>query len=89
MNTPSRPGRRIRIDRLELDLRGIAPATADAAAHALGSALADALAAQKLHIAAAHRIDAGRIDSPASPDAHDLARAVARRIAHTIRREDA
>jgi hypothetical protein len=89
MNTPSRPGRRIRIDRLELDLRGIAPATADAAARALGSALADALAAQNVHIAAADRIDAGRIASPASPGAHDLARAVAGRIADTIRREDA
>jgi len=89
MNTPSRPGRRVRIDRLELDLRGIAPATADAAARALGSALADALAAQKAHIAAADRIDAGRIASPASPDANELARAVAGRIANTIRREDA
>jgi hypothetical protein len=89
MNTPSRPSRRIRIDRLELDLRGIAAGTADAAARALGPALADALASQKVQTASAGRIDAGRIVSPASPDAHDLARAVARRIAHTIRREDA
>ena len=89
MNTPSRLARRVRIDRLELDLRGIAPATAEAAARALGPALADALAARNVHIAAADRIDAGRIASPASPDAHDLARAVAGRIAHTIRREDA
>jgi hypothetical protein len=89
MNTPTRSGRRIRIDRLELDLRGIAPATADAAARALGPALAKALASQKVHIASADRIDAGRIASPASPDAHDLAGAVARRIAHTIKREEA
>lgn len=89
MTAPSRPGRRVRIERLELDLRGIAAATADAAAHALGPALADALAAQNIHLVATDRIDAGCIVSPASPDAHDLARTVARRIANTIRREDA
>jgi hypothetical protein len=89
MNTTSRSGRRIRIERLELDLRGIAPATADAAARALGPALADALASRKAHVASADRIDAGRIVSPASPDAKDLAGGIARRIARTIRREEA
>jgi hypothetical protein len=89
MSTTSRPGRRIRIERLELDLRGIAPATADAAARGLGPALADALASLKVDVASADRIDAGRLVSPASPDAKDLAAGIARRIAHTIRREKA
>lgn len=108
MNAPSQPGRRLRIDRLELDLRGIAPATAEAAARLLGPALAKALAQsaaqepaqaparepaqeQALHqgfIAPAGRIDAGRIASPASPGAHDLAAGIAQRIAHSVRREN-
>ena len=77
--------RRLRIDRLELDLRGIAPATAEAATRALGPALADALAPHHAHIAPAERIDAG-IASPASPGAHDLAASIARRIAGAARR---
>jgi hypothetical protein len=89
MTTPTRPDRRVRIDRLELDLRGIDPGTANAAAHALGAALAQALAAHHAHIQPADRVDAGRIESPASPDAHHLATGIARRIADTIRREDA
>lgn len=88
MTAPS-PRRRLRIDRLELDMRAIAPATAEAAARALGPALAHALAAHQAPIAPADRIDAGRIASPASPGAHDLAAAIAQRIAHTVRREGA
>ena len=88
MNAPS-SGRRVRIDRLELDLRGIAPATADAAARALGPAIANALASHHGHIESADRIDAGRIVSPASPRAHDLAAVIARRIAHAVGREGA
>lgn len=87
MNAPSPPGRRLRIDRLDLDLRGIAPAIAEAAARALGPALAQALAPQHGHIAPAERIDAGRIASPPSPGAHELAARIAQRIAHTVRRE--
>jgi len=87
MNAPSPPRRRLRIDRLELDLRGIAPATAHAAARALGPALAHALASHHAHIGPADRIDAGRIVSPALPGAHDLAAGIAQRIATTIRQE--
>jgi len=86
MKTDIVPRRRLRIDRLELDLRGIAPATAEAAARALGPALADALAPHHAHIAPADRIDAGRIASPASPGADDLAASIARRIAGAARR---
>jgi hypothetical protein len=87
--TPPRTGRRLRIDRLELDLRGIPPVTAEAAARALGSELARALASQRPAIAPADRIDAGRINSGPSPAADDLAANVARHVARAIRREDA
>ena len=81
------PRRRLRIDRLELDLRGIAPATAEAAARALGPALAAALASGPVRdIAAAERLDAGRIASPASPTAPELAATIGRRIAGAARR---
>jgi hypothetical protein len=89
MTEPSRRGRRVRIDRLELDLRGIAPATADAAARALGPALARTLASPPAHFAPAGRIDAGRIVSPASPGANDLAARIARHLADIIRQEGA
>ena len=85
MNAPS--GRRLRIDRLELDLRGIAPATAEAAARALGPALAEAMASQRAPIAPSERIDAGRIANPASSSAQDLAAGIARRIARSVRGE--
>ena len=86
MKVSSPPSRRLRIDRIELDLRGIAPATAEATARALGPALAQALAPQHAHIAPAERIDAGRITSPASPHAHELATGIAQRIAGVTRR---
>ena len=93
MSTPSPAGRRLRIDRLDLDLRGIAPATAEAAARALGPALARALASNRASgapagpIAPADRIDAGRVASPASPGAQDLAAGIAERIAGAVRQE--
>jgi len=78
--------RRLRIDRLELDLRGINPATAEAAARALGPALAQSLTPQHAHIASADRIDAGRIASSASPGGNELAAGIAQRVADTVRR---
>jgi hypothetical protein len=77
--------RRVRIDRLDVDLRGIAPTTAEAAARALGPALVDALARHHGDIAPADRIDAGRITSPVAPAAHDLAASIAQRIADATR----
>lgn len=80
--------RHLRIARLELDLRGIAPATAEAAARALGPALAQALARRQGRLAPAERVDAGRIASSASPGAHELAAGIAQRVARSVRRGD-
>ena len=78
--------RRLRIERLEIDLRGIASETAEAAAHAIGPALSKALEPGAT-ATSADRLDAGRITSPASPDAAGLAGAIARRIASALRGE--
>jgi hypothetical protein len=83
----ARSGRRLRIDRLEMDLRGIAPATAETVARALGPALAQAMTSQRVGIAPSERIDAGRIASPAPASAQDLAAGIARRIARSVRGE--
>jgi hypothetical protein len=99
MRRPSRSGGRLRIGRLDLDLRGVAPATAEAAARALGPALARVLTQSRdlgfgirdsrpAVRGALDRIEAGRIDSPASPDARDLAARIAQRIAHALEREE-
>jgi hypothetical protein len=84
--SPSPPTRRLRIGRLDVDLRGIAPATAEAAARALGPALARALTAHHPLGAGAERIDAGRIETHASPDAEGLAASLARRVARALER---
>lgn len=89
MNGP----RHVHIDRLELDLRGIPAETAQAAARALGPALAQALARQCPGLAGTRcvdtaRIDAGRIASPASPAARQLAAGIAQRVARSLRGGD-
>jgi hypothetical protein len=84
MKGPSRTGGRLRIGRLDLDLWGVAPATGEAAARALGPALARALRHRQPRFGPAERIDAGRIESSGSPDAHDLAVQIAQRIAHAL-----
>ena len=66
----------IRIDRIELDLRGVPRETAEAAARLLGPALARALAAQAHGIdrwAQPSAIDAGRVAFDAVPGAGALA----------------
>jgi hypothetical protein len=102
MRRPSPHARHnIRVGRLDLDLRGIAPDTAEAAARALGPALAQALRERSAsgigdsrlgigdsRFRPADRIDAGRIESPASPEGHDLAARIAQRIAHALEREE-
>jgi hypothetical protein len=86
--------RSIRVGRLDLDLRGIAPDTAEATARALGPALARALTQgagvgiRDWRFGPADRVDAGRIDSAASPDAHDLAARLAQRIALALGGEE-
>lgn len=76
--------RQLRIDSLQLDLRGIAPEVAEAAARALGPALAAALAGQDLQPAPRERLDAGALATPAATQASDLAAGIARRIASSL-----
>lgn len=77
---------RLHIGRLELDLRGISPATARAAADMLGPALREAMAANPHAPRSAASLDGGRIASPAASDAQGLAARIARRVASTIKR---
>jgi hypothetical protein len=86
MKQPSATRRRLRIDRLELDLRGISPATAESAARALGPALAQALSPRDAHNAPGDRIDAGRLVTSASIGPRELAAGIARRIAESARK---
>jgi hypothetical protein len=73
--------RRLTIERLELDMRGVPPATAESAARRLGGALSRALADRELTAVPAARIDAGAIALDAAPDANVLASRVAQQIA--------
>ena len=84
----SRPQRSsIRIDRLDLDLRGIDPAAAEAAVRLLGPALAAAFAQRGGGSVsrAAKSIDAGRVAATNEP--HALASRLARRIADSTQAE--
>jgi hypothetical protein len=76
--------RRIHIERLELDLRGIDPKTAEAATRRLGPSLEKALAQRRGRFDSAPRIDAGSI-APAS-ESHDVASGLAHQIAQRVRR---
>lgn len=71
--------KRISINRLDLDLRGVDPATAEAAVRLLGPALQAAFAQRHGGIASAARIDAGRIAPASEPQA--LAERLAQRLA--------
>jgi hypothetical protein len=73
--------RRFTIERLELDMRGVPPATAESAARGLGPALARALAGRELTAAPAARIDAGAVAAGPAADANVLAARVAQQIA--------
>jgi hypothetical protein len=70
--------RRISIDRLDLDLRGIDPAVAEAAVRRLGPALQEQFAERHGAINSAARIDAGGIAPVSEP------RALANRLAQRI-----
>lgn len=76
--------RQLRIDSLHLDLRGIDPEVAEAAARALGPALAEALAGHPLRPGSHESLDAGTLAGSAAPQASDLAAAIARQIAHSL-----
>jgi len=78
------PKRRVRIDRIDLDLRGLSPAKAREAARALGPALARALAGSAVRIEHAERIDAGTIRTSPAAETHALTAAIATRIARKV-----
>ncbi len=80
----SAPKRRVHIDRIELDLRGLSPAKAREAARALGTALARALAGSAHRIAPAERLDAGTVRTLSTAEAHTLTTAIANRIARKV-----
>lgn len=78
------PKRRVHIDRIDLDLRGLSPAKANEVARALGPALARALAGATARIEPAERIDAGTIRASPAAEAHALTAAMATRIARKV-----
>ncbi|NHZ80792.1 hypothetical protein F2P44_16145 [Massilia sp. CCM 8695] len=82
--TPKQP-RHLHIDRLDLDLRGIDPLTAQAAVRALGPALARTLGAGPGPRAPGMNVDAGQLATAAAPAPHDLAAAMAQRIATSLK----
>ena len=87
MNRAPRP-RRVTIERIEIDLRGIAPASAEAAARLLGPALTRALTAERSRIGATDRVDAGEIAYTRAPSIDALAGDIAQRIARGMRRKE-
>jgi hypothetical protein len=70
---------RIQIDRLDIDLRGIDPALAEAVVPLLGPALQQRFARTQAPMQSAARIDAGRVAGDG--DAHAIAHRVAERVA--------
>ena len=73
------------IDRIDLDLRGFSPESAEAAARALGPAIARALAISGLRSQPTDHLDAGEIAYTRAPSSDALAADVAQRIAHRVR----
>ena len=76
--------RQLRIESLELDLRGLAPELAEAAVRALGPALAQELAGRRLQPDSQPQLDAGHLTTGASPQAGELATGIARQIARSL-----
>jgi len=75
--------KRLHIDRLDLDLRGVSPATAESVARLVGPALAQALRGRRLdNSASAQAIDAGRLAVPSAKEPGVMATRIAQRIAH-------
>jgi hypothetical protein len=79
--------KRLRIDRLHLDLRGVAPAAAEAAARQIGPALVRALADRALNVRSTGRLDGGRIATDANPSGSALAERIAVRLADTTTKD--
>ncbi len=77
---------RLRIDRIDLDLRGLPRTTALAALPRFAPALQAALRVQPGAARAGGRVEAGRIDASQAGDATALARDLAVRVAAATRR---
>jgi hypothetical protein len=73
--------KRLAIDRLDIDLRGVPPATAEAAVRLIGPALARALSGRHVFATPGASIDAGRVTVGTAPNANALATRVAQQIA--------
>jgi hypothetical protein len=80
--------KRIVIDRLDLTLRGIDEATAQAAARLLGPALSLALQQRSMTTRSMEKLNAGHMEAPASPSPAALATHIARQIARQIARHN-
>ena len=74
--------RRVSIERLELDLRGVDPVVAEAAVRLLGPALREQLAHRDGPVTAAARLDGGHVAPVSEPRAlaNRLARCVTQRL---------
>lgn len=86
MKTNPQPGsvRRLRIERLDVDLRGMEPHAAEAAARLLRPALVQALAGRRIKAISARQVDVERIALAGAASPHAVASQVARRIADTL-----
>lgn len=78
--------KRLVIDRLDLDLRGVSPATAQAVARLLGPALARAMRGRQIDASPDHQIDAGRLGVASATEPGGLATQIAERVAHKTSR---
>ncbi len=78
--------KRLVIERLDLDLRGVSPATAETVARLLGPALARAMRGRQIDPSPAQRIDAGRIKMATAAEPGQLATQIAERIARKTSR---
>jgi hypothetical protein len=78
--------KQITIDRLELDLRGVAQPTAQAASRLIGPALARALQGRHVVATGATAVNGGRIAMRAAPDAGTVSERIAQRVALKISR---
>ena len=79
--------RRVRIGRVYLDLRGVDPAVAEAAARGLGPALERALEGRQPATRSTARRDGGALVTGSAPDARALAAAIAGRLANLTTEE--
>lgn len=83
-NPQSTSVRRLHIEHLDLDLRGMAPHAAEAAARLLKPALVQALAGRRIEAISAKRVDVERITLAGAEAPHAVAYQLARRIADTL-----